>query len=130
MVRHGSRVLLRGGSVYSPGAGSPTAMLVVDGQVAWLGTDTDAERHADSADTVVDLDGRLVTPGFVDAHVHLAPTGIALATVNLGGSNSLNEALGRLAAAATTQPEAVVHAHGWDETTWPEHRPPTRTEID
>ena len=39
------------------------AVLVADGQVAWLGPDDAAHRVADGADEVVDLDGALVDPG-------------------------------------------------------------------
>ena len=49
---------------------------------------TPQRAYADSADDVVDLDGRLVTPGFVDAHVHLASTGFALQSVDLRGATS------------------------------------------
>src|SRR5438445_815585 len=63
-----SGVLLRGGRVYAP-AGPPATALLVDGPtVGWVGADpADA---AAAADTVVDLDGALITPAFVDAHVH------------------------------------------------------------
>ena len=49
------------------------------GAVTWTGDDDAAEHFADGADRVVDLAGRLVTPAFVDSHVHLAQTGFALA---------------------------------------------------
>ena len=39
--------------------------------------------HADAVDEVVELDGALVTPTFVDAHVHLSQTGQGLAGVDL-----------------------------------------------
>jgi predicted amidohydrolase YtcJ len=127
MARLGSRVLLRGGSIVSSTVADATSMLVVDGTVGWLGTDPSA--HADEA-TVIDLEGRLVTPGFVDAHVHLAPTGIALASVDLSAATDLQSALDLLAMAGADQPGRVLHAHGWDETRWPERRHPTRFEVD
>ena len=58
-------------------------MLVVDDTVAWVGSDEAAAGHAPSADEVVDLDGALVTPAFVDAHVHLTETGLAKAGLDL-----------------------------------------------
>lgn len=125
-----ARVLLHGGSVYSADSPSATAMFVADGAVAWVGADAAATTYLDSADLVVNLDGRLVTPGFVDAHVHLASTGFALESVDLALSVSLSEALERLSVFARTHAGAVLFAHGWDETRWPERRPPTMAEVD
>ncbi len=72
------RTLLTNGSVYSPADPHATAIAFDDGVVTWLGDDTGAASYADGADEVVDLDGTLVTPAFVDAHVHAAQTGFAL----------------------------------------------------
>ena len=73
-----SRALLRGGRVHSPTDPRATALLVEDGRVAWVGSDSGAAAHADAADNVVDLAGALVTPAFVDAHVHSTATGMML----------------------------------------------------
>lgn len=121
-------VLLRGGHIYSPADPFATAMLVVDGRVAWLGEDTAADVHRDAADVVVNLDGSLVTPAFVDAHVHATSTGLLLTGVDLTDCPTMADALDRLAVRA--RDGGVVLGHGWDETRWPEGRPPTRAEID
>lgn len=122
--------LLRGGSVYSPGAPFATSMLLDGAAIAWIGEDDAAETMAADADRVIDLDGRLVTPGFVDAHVHLAMTGFAVQSVDLGQARSLTQALDMLSSYAATFTGSVLFAQGWDETHWPEGRPPTITEID
>ncbi|MDP9397919.1 MAG: amidohydrolase family protein, partial [Actinomycetota bacterium] len=122
--------LLRGGSVYSPADPFATAMLVEDETVAWLGAEGAAAAHADGADAVVELDGALVTPAFVDAHVHATSTGLALDGLDLTGAVSLREALDRLERHARAVRGGIVLGHGWDETRWPERRPPTRQELD
>ncbi|MBA2445459.1 MAG: amidohydrolase [Nocardioidaceae bacterium] len=123
-------VLLRGGSIYSPLAPHATAMLTVRGTIAWLGDDSAADQYADEAHQVVDLQGRLVTPGFVDAHAHLAQTGFALQSVDLGSAHSLEEMLDALAAYAKGHEGSVLFAQGWDETRWPQQRIPSLSEID
>lgn len=125
-----TRVLLRGGTVYSPVAPFATAMLVDGGTIAWLGEDSAADAHVDAADVIVDLHGALVTPGFVDAHVHATSTGLALTGLDLSTCRSLTEALDAISARARALRGAVLIGHGWDETTWPEGRPPTRRELD
>ncbi|MGV9263100.1 amidohydrolase [Kitasatospora sp. NPDC003701] len=131
--RRGPRtVLLRGGAVYSPADPFATAMLVEGEHVAWVGSDGAAEAYADSADEIVELDGALVTPAFVDAHVHATATGLALTGLDLTGLPSLAAALDAVAAfvAARPEPGGVLIGHGWDETGWPEGRPPTLAELD
>lgn len=125
-------VLLRGGAVYSPADPFATAMLVEGEHVAWVGSDGAAEAYADAADEIVELDGALVTPAFVDAHVHATATGLALTGLDLTGLPSLAAALEALAAFAADRPEpgGVLIGHGWDETGWPEGRPPTLAELD
>ena len=128
-------LLLRGGDVYSPADPFATALLVQDGTVAWVGSDSAAESYARDADAVVELDGALVTPAFVDAHVHATSTGLALTGLDLTGCPTLAEALRRIREFVRAQPAAartggVLMGHGWDETGWPEGRPPTRAELD
>ncbi|TCC07565.1 amidohydrolase [Kribbella soli] len=125
------RTLLTNGSVYSPADPHATAIAFDDGVVTWLGDDTGASSYADGADEVIDLDGKLVTPAFVDAHVHTAGAGAVLTGLDLAGTTSLTDALDRLAAFAANLPEdAVIDSAGWDETAWPEGRPPTVEELD
>jgi predicted amidohydrolase YtcJ len=102
-------------------------MLVADGQVSWLGPDDDAPR----ADTSVDLDGALVTPAFVDAHVHATNTGLTLTGLDLGPARSSQQLLDAVAAHAKTLSDtAVVLGFGWDESTWADRRLPTTAELD
>lgn len=119
--------LYRSGRVHSPADPHATALLVVDGRVAWLGTDADAP----AADRSVDLAGRLVTPAFVDAHVHVTQTGLAMLGLDLTGTGSAAEVLDRLAKhAAQLPPDAIVVGHGWDESVWPHRVPPDAAELD
>ncbi len=120
--------LYRDGRVRCPDHPGATALLVRGGALAWVGADP-AEVAAE-ADQVVDLDGALVTPAFVDAHVHATSTGLALTGLDLTGAESLADCLRQVEAAGRAARGGVVLGHGWDETTWPEHRPPTRQELD
>jgi predicted amidohydrolase YtcJ len=124
------RVLLHGGTIYSPVSPFATAMLIDGDTVAWLGEDSAAEAHRDTAHRLVDLRGALVTPGFVDAHVHTTSTGLTLSGLDLTECASLAEALSLLEARTRLLRGGIVLGHGWDDTRWPERRPPTRTEID
>jgi predicted amidohydrolase YtcJ len=130
-----SSTLYRHGVVHTSADPFAEAVLVEDGVVAWLGADDTADGFASRADTVVDLDGALVTPGFVDAHVHVLETGLALESIDLtaaAGVRSLADALAAVsrAAAAHRDADGPILGFGWDELDWPERRPPTRAELD
>ena len=69
-----TRILLRGGYVHTPADPHATALAIEAGHVVWTGDDDAAEHFLDNADRIVELEGRLVTPAFVDSHAHLAQT--------------------------------------------------------
>jgi predicted amidohydrolase YtcJ len=121
--------LYRGGRVRTPDHPAATALLVRGGALAWVGPESDLPTDAD-ADATVDLAGALVTPAFVDAHVHATSTGLALTGLDLTAASSLADCLRLVEDAGRRARGGVVLGHGWDETTWPEHRAPTRQELD
>jgi imidazolonepropionase len=51
------------------------AMLVRDGRIEAVATRSDIEAHLDKDTQIIDAGGRVVTPGFVDAHTHLVFAG-------------------------------------------------------
>jgi predicted amidohydrolase YtcJ len=117
----------RGGRINTPADPRATAMLVNGDTVTWVGTDDDAPR----ADRTVDLAGALVTPGFVDAHVHLTATGLASTGLDLSTTRSARRLLDAVAAEAAGQTaDAVVLGHGWDDSTWDEPELPDADALD
>lgn len=124
------RTLYRGGSVYSPADPFATAVLVEEGVVAWVGSDEAATSMAQAGAggggevTVVELDGALVTPAFVDAHVHVTETGLALDGLDVSAVRSAGELLDALAAEHRHRTQGAARAtptilgHGWDDTEW------------
>jgi predicted amidohydrolase YtcJ len=77
---HGGPLVLRGGLVHTLDAARPraTAIVVEDGRIAYVGDDEGARAHVTPDARVVDLAGRLVLPGFHDAHVHPMSGGLRL----------------------------------------------------
>ncbi|MFD6245081.1 amidohydrolase [Streptomyces roseolus] len=124
-------VLLRGGEVHSPADPFATAMVVERGHIAWVGEEGAADAFASGVDEVIDLEGALVTPAFVDAHVHTTATGFALTGLDLSSAASLAEAAELVRVHAAARPgDRILIGHGWDASRWPERRPLTREELD
>ncbi len=102
------------------------AVSVVDGRIAWVGPAGDAP----AGSRTVAGEGALLTPAFVDAHVHATATGLALTGLDLHGRSSLAAALAAVAEHVRRAPDGVVLGTGWDETGWPEDRALTRHDLD
>lgn len=126
-----TRTLFHHGRVHDGGpAGRSTAVALDDDTIVFVGSEDDAAAYH-GADEVVDLHGALVTAGFVDSHVHTVRTGLALTGLDLTGAASLGDALGALRSHAAHDATAgVLVGQGWDETDWPEVRPPTGDELE
>ncbi|HJY39995.1 MAG TPA: amidohydrolase, partial [Steroidobacteraceae bacterium] len=107
------------GRIWTGDAAQPWAQaLVIDGEtLALVGSDEDA-RQANAAQ-VVDAGGRLVVPGFTDAHVHFLSGGFALASVQLRDARTRDEFVARIKAFAATVPAGTWITGGdWDHSLW------------
>lgn len=121
--------LYRRGRIHSSADPDATALLVDGETVAWVGSEAAADAY--TAERTVDLDGAWLAPAFVDAHVHATSTGLQLSGLDLSSAVTLADALAAITAAADRLPtNGVLLGGGWDETRWPEHRPPTNAELD
>lgn len=113
-------LVLTGGKVFTADAGGTLAEAVaVEGnRIVAVGTSREIGAAYTAARTI-DLKGRLVTPGFNDAHLHFLGGGFSLLRVNLVGAKTLAEAKARVAARVRELPAgAWVTGRGWDHTLW------------
>ncbi len=83
------------------------------------------------AKEVVDLGGKTVMPGFIDAHAHLFSLGLSRLTVDLVGATSEGDASARVAErVASSPPGQWIRGRGWDQNDWPTKRFPTHATLD
>jgi predicted amidohydrolase YtcJ len=123
-------VIFVGGRVYAPEHPGATAVATDGRLISFVGSD-EAVRRAAPGQIELDLAGRLITPAFVDAHVHVIQVGLAMGGLGLRDVTSRDDAVQRVAAYARHHPNVrVIVGHGWDERAWPEALPPTRSELD
>jgi predicted amidohydrolase YtcJ len=79
---------------------------------------------------IVDLRGRALLPGFQDAHVHPAFAGMTMVGCSLIGAATLDEALARISAYATSHPDKEwITGSGW-RMEWFDHGTPSRELLD
>src|SRR5688500_13406330 len=106
------------------------ALAVRGGRVAFVGDVPGALALRGPSTRVVDLEGRTVLPGLVDAHGHLLGLGQALRTVDLTGTRSYDEVVARVVARAREVPAGTwVVGRGWDQNDWGDTRFPTHEAL-
>lgn len=121
--------LYRNGSIYSAADPFATAMLVDGNTVAWLGGEDAADRQAKRADEVIDLQGALITPAFVDSHTHLAALGARLRGADLSSARNAADLLAQVAAQSSGAGE-LISGTGWDDTRWDDPTLPSLAALD
>jgi len=106
------------------------ALAVRGGRVAFVGDARGALSLKGPQTRVLDLGGRTVIPGMVDAHGHMSGLGTALAIVDLTGASSYDEIIARVAAKAkTVAPGVWVTGRGWDQNRWADTRFPSHVQL-
>ena len=134
-----------GGDADDGGDAVREAVAVRDGEIVRTGRTHDVELLAGVDTDVVDLDGRVLLPGFVDAHTHLTTVGRYLVHADLSAADSPDAAVDLLAERAAEvesessggeapdgdgEAEDWVLGYGYDESAWDESRYLTRADLD
>jgi predicted amidohydrolase YtcJ len=125
-------LVLVGGRVWA-GRGLPeaTALAVRGEEIVAVGDDATVRALAGPKTRVVELRGRLVVPGFNDAHVHFLDGGFGLLSVDLRPARDEADFARRLGDFAKTLPKGAWILQGnWDHEAWPSKTLPTRQQID
>ena len=105
------------------------AVAVDGGRIVAVGGDAELRRGYTAARTI-DLGGRLVTPGFNDAHLHFLNGGFAMMRVDFSGATTLAETKRRIGQRAKELPAGTwIQGRGWDHTLWGDQWP-TRQDLD
>jgi len=125
-------LVLTNGRIYTVDNARPivSALAVRGGRVIFVGSDAEARVLAAPSTRVIDLHGATVVPGIVDAHAHLLGLGNMLARVNLAGSKSYQEVIGRVTAwAKSVKPGEWILGRGWDQNRWVDKGFPTHEAL-
>ncbi len=127
MTNHKATLILRGGRIWrGAGRGFTEALAVTGGTVTASGDWSDLESLAGNETRIVDLNGRVVIPGFCDAHMHLLSLGLAQRDVDVRTQTTPDIA----AIVAATPPGGWVVGRGYDHFLTPQKRRPLREELD
>ncbi|MDO0938685.1 amidohydrolase [Streptomyces sp. DG2A-72] len=106
-------LLFTGGPVLTPEGRTATAVAVTGDRITAVGHD-EVHDLAGPRTEVVDLAGRLLLPGFQDAHVHPVPAGLELTRCDLTGTRTADASVAAVRAYADAHPEREwITGGGW-----------------
>jgi hypothetical protein len=120
-------------SIHTMDEALPTAgaVAVLGSRIAAIGATAEIRALAGPRTRVIDAGGKLVLPGFNDAHVHFLMGGFSLANVDLRDASSTQELARRLGEYAKKLPKGRWILGGdWDHERWPDAALPTKEMID
>jgi Predicted metal-dependent hydrolase with the TIM-barrel fold len=101
------------------------------GRIIAVGSDDEVRRYADQSTELVDLRGRTMLPGFIDAHIHLLETAYQRQRIDASACQSEDEVAELVRQrAAVTPPGQWIQGGHWDRNNWPGRRFPTRAALD
>jgi predicted amidohydrolase YtcJ len=126
-------VVMVGGDVWTMDPQRPKAEALAwrGDKIIAVGTAAEIRGHAGPSTRTIDLRGRSVTPGLVDAHCHLYGLGADLENVSVREATSEAGAVQIVAAAAKNQPPGQwLTGRGWDQNDWPGQKFPTKASLD
>lgn len=108
-----------------------SSLAVSGGKIVAVGSDADTKSLIGPGTRVIDAGGRLIIPGFNDAHVHFLETGQQLSSVDLRTAKSPEEFVQRIRDFAAKLPKGRWILGGkWDHENWTPSNLPTAAMID
>jgi predicted amidohydrolase YtcJ len=91
----------------------------------------DRDKRPEKLDWRTDMHGRVMLPGFIDAHGHIMDLGFRTMEVDLSGTHSLAEAKAKIAAYVAANPDRKwIIGGGWNQEQWGLGHFPTAADLD
>lgn len=107
------------------------AVAVLGDRIIEVGSSAEVKSYQGAHTEIIDAQGRLLLPGFNDAHVHFIDGGMQLDNVNLKDTSSPAEFMRRVQEQARKSPPGDwILGGGWDEQRWSPPSLPTREMLD
>lgn len=105
------------------------AMAIQDGKIVAIGRN-DSILNNFSSDSILDVKGKAVYPGFIDAHCHFTGYATDSWKCDLVGTNSFEEVINKIIVYSKTAPMQWIYGHGWDQNDWEDKSFPDKKRLD
>src|SRR5580658_3029782 len=126
-------LIITNAKIWTVDKAHPTAqaVAVLGDRIIAVGSNADVDVLRGHDTKVINAGGKLVLPGFNDAHVHFVGGGLQLESVQLNDATSKQEFVRRIAEQARKTPKGEwIQGGDWDETKWNPLSLPTKELID
>src|SRR5450755_2472514 len=126
-------LIITNAKIWTVDKAHPTAqaVAVLGDRIVAVGSGAEVEAWRGPATRVIDAGGKLLVPGFDDAHVHFVSGGAGLEDVQLHDVAGAEEFAQRVAERASKEPKGQwIVGGGWDETKWAPAKVPAKELID
>ena len=111
-------IILHNANIYAPDHPGATALVIDQGRFSAIGPDAEILDGFSPMARVINLEGKTIWPGLIDAHVHLRQLAESVSMIDCETS-TLEECLSRVKTAADQLPEdAWIKGHGWNQNRW------------
>ena len=95
------------------------AIAVAGDRIVLVGSSAEVRKLAPPSATVIDANGMMLVPGFIDSHIHFIDGGFGLAAVQLRDARTPSEFIARIKAFAASAPPGTWITEGnWDHELW------------
>lgn len=114
-------LIIRGGTIYTVESGSPTveAVAVTGAKIVYAGDLKGLAKYEGEQTQVLDLQGKVMTPGFIEGHGHFMGLGYSEMNLDLMNVTSYEELVEKVKAAiAQAQPGQWILGRGWHQDKW------------
>ena len=105
------------------------AVAVTNGKIVFAGDEKEA-KSSFNVKQVIDLKGKFMYPGLIDAHCHFYGYAMDMIKADLTGTKSWDEVLDKVKEHAKADPEGWLLGRGWDQNAWEVKQFPTREKLD
>ena len=120
-VEKSADLILTNGKIITVDKDNPKAeAIAISGErIIAVGTDREILTYVGPKTTLIDLKGRLTTPGFIEGHGHFMSLGNSRLILDLTQANSWTEIKTMVAGAAkNTEPGIWIEGRGWHQEKW------------
>lgn len=114
-------LVIKGGTIYTVNETQPIveAVAVKDSRIIAMGTAAEIEDYIGEKTDVVDLQGKTMTPGFIEGHAHIMGVGYNELNLDLMSVKSYDEMVEKVReAVAKAQPGQWILGRGWHQDKW------------
>jgi predicted amidohydrolase YtcJ len=119
-------VVIMGGKIYTVNSQQPMveAVAVKDDKILFAGSQKEVRKYIRDSTKIIDLEGKMMTPGFIEGHGHIMAIGYNALELDLSTAKNFDEIVESVKdAVSKSKPGQWILGRGWHQDKW-DRKPP------